>query len=173
MINIRVLSMLREVKVLVTKYYRYPYIHKLNFADKETQLFKKSYFKSYYFRYSHVHSTGLLPWKNEEGLTCYPVTLYKGIVKFLPDKLFRQTLIVKDFYLLRMSDDYCFRRAAKGQRSSHNKKKTATASPVKSHNRPKGTKVFACGCSRRNLKKKFKKHVLGSFYCKVAACNSL
>ena len=123
MINTRVLSMLREVKVLVTKYYRYPYIHKLNFADKETQLFKKSYFKNYYFRYSHVHSTGLLPWKNQKGLTCYPVTLCKGIVKFLSDKLFRKTLIVKGFYLLRMSDDYCFRRAAKGQRSSHNKKK--------------------------------------------------
>ena len=30
---------LREVKVLVVKYYRHPYIHKLNSADKETQFF--------------------------------------------------------------------------------------------------------------------------------------
>ena len=46
--------MLWAVKVLVTKYYRYPYIRKLNSTDKETQFFKKRYFKSYYFRYSHV-----------------------------------------------------------------------------------------------------------------------
>ena len=35
MVNIWVPSILREVKVLVTKYYRHPYIHKLNFTDKE------------------------------------------------------------------------------------------------------------------------------------------
>ena len=46
--------MLWAVKVLVTKYYRYPYIRKLNSTDKETQFFKKRYFKSSYFRYSHV-----------------------------------------------------------------------------------------------------------------------
>ena len=40
--------------VLVTKYYRHPYFHKLNSTDKKTQFFKKSYFKSYYFRYSHM-----------------------------------------------------------------------------------------------------------------------
>ena len=35
--------------------YGHPYIYKLNSVDKETQFFKKkSYCKSYYFRYSHV-----------------------------------------------------------------------------------------------------------------------
>ena len=63
-------------------------------------------------------------------------------------------LIVKGFYLLRMSDDYCFRRAAQGQLSQRNRRNTATVlrAVVKSHNRLKGTKVFACGCSGRNLK---------------------
>ena len=59
-------------------------------------------------------------------------------------------LIVKGFYLLSMSDDYCFRRD-----TQLNRRNTATAliALVKSHNRLKGTKVFACGCSGRNLKK--------------------
>ena len=63
-------------------------------------------------------------------------------------------LIVKGFYLLRMSDDYCFRRAAQGQLSQRNRRNTATVlrAVVKSHNGLKGTKVFACGCSGRNLK---------------------
>ena len=62
-------------------------------------------------------------------------------------------LIVKGFYLLRMSDDYCFRRAAQGQLSQCNRGNTATVlrAAVKSHNSLKETKVFASGCSRRNL----------------------
>ena len=36
MINIRVPYILREVKVLVTKYYRHPYVYKLKSIDKET-----------------------------------------------------------------------------------------------------------------------------------------
>ena len=61
---------------------------------------------------------------------------------------------VKGFYLLRMSDVYCFRRAAQAQLSQRNKRNTATVlrAVVKCHNRLKGTKVFACGCSGRNLK---------------------
>ena len=57
-------------------------------------------------------------------------------------------LIAKGFYLLRMSDDYCFRKAAQGQLSQCNRRNTATRliAVVKSHNRLKGTKVFACGC---------------------------
>ena len=53
-----------------------------------------------------------------------------------------------------MSDDYCFRRAAQGQLSQCNRRNTATVlrAVVKSHNGLKGNKVFACGCSRRNLK---------------------
>ena len=63
-------------------------------------------------------------------------------------------LIVKGFYLLRMSNDYCFRRAAQGKLPQRNKRNTATVlrAVVKSHNCLKGTKVFACGCSGRNLK---------------------
>ena len=62
--------------------------------------------------------------------------------------------IVKSFYLLRMSNDYCFRRAAQKQLSQCNRRITATVlrAVVKSHNGLKGTKVFACGCSGRNLK---------------------
>ena len=54
-----------------------------------------------------------------------------------------------------MSDDYCFRRAVQRQLSQCNRRNTATVlrAVVKSHNGLKGTKVFACGCSGRNLKK--------------------
>ena len=63
-------------------------------------------------------------------------------------------LIVKGFYLLRMSDDYCFRRVAQGQPSQRDRRNTATVlrAVIKSHNRLKGTKRIACGGSRRNLK---------------------
>ena len=48
----------------------------------------------------------------------------------------------------------CFRRAAQRQLSQCNRRNTATVlrAVVKSHNGLKGTKVFACGCSGRNLK---------------------
>ena len=64
-------------------------------------------------------------------------------------------LIVKGFYILRMSDDYCYCRAAKGKLSQRNRRNTATVlrAVVKSHNCLKETKVFACGCSGRNLKR--------------------
>ena len=63
-------------------------------------------------------------------------------------------LIVKWFYLLRMSNDYCFHRSAHGQLSQRNRRNTATVLRVvvKSHEGLKRTKVFACGCSGRNLK---------------------
>ena len=63
-------------------------------------------------------------------------------------------LIVKCFYLLRMSNDYCFCRAAQGKLSQRNTANTANVlrAVVKSHNFLKRTKVFACGCSGRNLK---------------------
>ena len=66
--------------------------------------------------------------------------------------------IVKGVYLLRMSNDYCFRRAAQGNRRNTAADPIATDTAavlravVKSHNSLKGTKVFACGCSGRNLK---------------------
>ena len=102
-------------------------------------------------------STGLLLWKNQKGSNRYPMILYKrdstadifsSIFNFFSDKLFQ------GFYLLRMSKDYCFRRSAQGKLSQQNRRNTATVlkAVVKSHNRLKGTKVFACGCSGRNLK---------------------
>ena len=53
-----------------------------------------------------------------------------------------------------MSNDYCFRRIAQGQLSQCNRRNTATVmrAVVKSHKVLNGTKVFACGCSGRNLK---------------------
>ena len=78
-----------------------------------------------------------------------------------------------------MSDDYCFRRAAQRQLSECIRRNTATVLRVvvKSHNGLKGTKVFARGCSGRNLNNlsKFagKSRCYGTFYRKVAACNSL
>ena len=63
-------------------------------------------------------------------------------------------LIIKGFYLLRMTNDYSFRRAAPGKLSQRNRRNTRAVlrAVVKSHNRLKGTKVFACGCSGKNLK---------------------
>ena len=65
-----------------------------------------------------------------------------------------QTTDCRGFYLLRMSNDYCFRRTAHGKRSQCNKRNTATIlrALVKSNKGIKGKKVFACGCSGRNLK---------------------
>ena len=52
-----------------------------------------------------------------------------------------------------MSDDYFFRRAGQRQLSQCNRRNTATIlrAVVKSHNCLEGTKIFACGCSGRNL----------------------
>ena len=78
-------------------------------------------------------------------------------------------LIVKGFYLLRMSNDYCFRRAAQGKLSQRNRRNTAAVlrAVVKSHNRLKGRKVFASGCFGRNLKICREEPVLGSFIVKL------
>ena len=117
------------------------------------------YIKSYYFRYLYILYR---IWKNQKGSTRYSMILYKWdstaeiflwIFKFFSDKLISQnsskSLIVRSFYLLRMSDDYCFRRAVQC-----NWRNTATVlrAVVKFHNGLKRTKVFSCGCSGRNLK---------------------
>ena len=122
-------------------------------------------------------STELLLSKNQKGSTRYPVILYKWdskadiflwIFNFFSDKLISQnsskTLIAKSFYLLRMSDDYCFRRAAQRQLSECIRRNTATVLRVvvKSHNGLKGAKVLACGRAR-----------VRTFYCKVTTYNSL
>ena len=53
-----------------------------------------------------------------------------------------------------MSNDYCFRRVAQGQLSQCSMRNTAIIlrAVVKSHKVLNGTKVFACGCSGKNLK---------------------
>ena len=86
-------------------------------------------------------------------------------------------LIVKGFYLLRMSNDYCFRRAAQGKLSQRNRRNTATVlrAVVKSHNCLKVTKDLPVGVLEeiskvQNLQGRAR---AGVFYFKVAACNSL
>ena len=53
-----------------------------------------------------------------------------------------------------MSNDCCFRRDAQGQLLQCNRRNTVTVlkTLVKSPKGLNGTKVFACGCFRRNLK---------------------
>ena len=136
-------------------------------------------------------STELLLWKNQKGSNRYPMILYDStadiflwIFKFFSDKLISQNsskpLIVRSFYLLRMSDDYCFRRAAQRQLSQCNRRNTAIIlrAVVKSHNGLKETKVFIFlwvfwKKSQKFIKICREEPVLGSFYRKVAACNSL
>ena len=62
---------------------------------------------------------------------------------------------MKGFCLVRMSNDYCFRKAALGQLSQCNKRNTSTvlSAVVKSHKGLKGIKAFADGYSEGNLKK--------------------
>ena len=111
-------------------------------------------------------SKELLLWKYQKGLTQYPMTLYKrestaDIFLWIFHSFFGQAislnrskpLIVKGFYLVRMSNDYCFRRAAQGQLSHCNRRNTSALLRAlgKSHEGLKRTKVFTCGCSGRNL----------------------
>ena len=80
-------------------------------------------------------STKLLLWKNRKGSTRYPMSLYKrdSTLTFSLEYsiiFFGQTisqnsskpLIVKGFYLLRLSNDYYFRRAEQGQLSQCNRR---------------------------------------------------
>ena len=67
---------------------------------------------------------------------------------------------------------YRFRRVEEGQLSQWNRRNTVLRAVVKYHKDLKGTKVFAFGCSVRNLKN-LQKPLLESFCCKVAAWNSL
>ena len=65
-------------------------------------------------------STELLLWKNQKSSTRYPITLFKQdsaadvflkIFNFFGKAISKNSskpLIVKGFYLLRMSNDYCF-----------------------------------------------------------------
>ena len=51
-------------------------------------------------------------------------------------------LIVKGFYLLKMSNYYFFRRAVQGQLYQFNKENNVLRAVVKSHKGLKGTKIF-------------------------------
>ena len=76
-----------------------------------------------------------------------------------------------------MSNYYFFCRAAQGQLSQFNKENNVLRAVVKSHKCLKGTKVFDfwvfCKKSQKFLKIYRKEPLLGSFYYKAAACNSL
>ena len=106
------------------------------------------------------------------------VDILLGIFKFFGQAILQNTFkppIVNGFYLLRMPNDYCFRRAALWQLSQCNRRNTATAlrAVVKSHKGLKRTKVFACGCSGRNLKNFSKFTGKSSCWSKAVAWNSL
>ena len=101
-------------------------------------------------------STKLLCWKNQNGSICYPMVLYKrcstadiflGIFFFFFDKLFRKTDHSKprivDIYLRRMSNYYCFRRAAQVELSQCNRRNNVLRAVVKFNKCLKGTKVLA------------------------------
>ena len=62
-----------------------------------------------------------------------------------------EPLIVKG--LLRISNDCCFRRAAPGQLPQYNRRNIAAVlrAVVKYNKDLKGAKIFASGCSGRNL----------------------
>ena len=110
-------------------------------------------------------STELQVWVNQKGFLLPLDFLYNGLhhwhfpinIQFRPKVGWGQAIsqnsskppIVKGFYLLGMSDDYCFCRAASGHLSQCNRRNIVTVSGavVKSHNGLKVTKVFACRCS--------------------------
>ena len=86
-----------------------------------------------------------------------PPLTYSGYSDFFGANYFTkqlQTTDCKGFFICLECHDYYFRRAAQRQLSQCNSRNTATVlrAVVKSHNGLKGTKVFACGCSGRNLK---------------------
>ena len=104
--------------------------------------------------------------------------IFLGIFKFFGHTLSQnrfKPLIVKGFYLIRTSNDNCFRRAAQDQLSQCNRRNTATVlrAVVKSHKGLKRTKVFACGFSSRNLKNFSKFARKSPCWSKVVAWNSL
>ena len=68
--------MLRDVKVLVTKYYRHSHFQNLNSADKKRQFSKKVTFNAIILGI-RMCSTGLLFRKNQKGSTCYLMLLDK------------------------------------------------------------------------------------------------
>ena len=109
-------------------------------------------------------STELLFLKNLRGSTRYPMNLYKQDsiadiscnMQFFFGQAISQnnskTMIVKDFSSLKISNNYCFRKAAQGQLSQCNKRNTVLRGVLKSHKNLNRTKVFAFWCCVRNIK---------------------
>ena len=122
--------------------------------------------KSHYFRYSHVlyrittleksERFDLLP--HDSFKLDSTADIFQWKIQFFFGKAISQNiskpLIVKSFYLLRISNDCCFRRAAQGQLSQCNRGNAATVlrTVIKSHKGLKITRMFPCWCSGRNLK---------------------
>ena len=112
---------------MVTKYYRHLYICKLKSADKKITL--KAIILGI-----RMCSSRLL-YDKQESIA----DIFLRVQVFFGQPISQNSskpLIEKGFYLLRMSDDYCFRRAAHRQLSQRNRRNTATVliAVVKSHN---------------------------------------
>ena len=126
-----------------------------------------------------MHSTVLLPWKNQKGLTFYPMILYKPdstayIFLWIFKKIFGQAisqnsskpLILKVFICLECQMITVFVELRKSNCRNGRNVAIVLRAMVKSHNRLKGTKVFACGFPGRNLKI-FSKICRGLFIVKL------
>ena len=87
------------------------------------------------------------------------VSVFLWIFNFFQTSYFTKQLQNTDckelFSLFRMPNGCCFRWATQGQLRQCNRRNIVTVfrTVVKSHKGVKGTKVFACGCFGRNLKK--------------------
>ena len=118
-----------------------------------------------YFRYSDVLYR-IITLENQKGLTRYSKTLCKldstaGILllTIFWTSVFQNSskpLIVKGFYLLRMSNDQMIITfvGLRRQLAQCNRRNTETVlrAVIKSHQGLKGTKVFTYGCSERHLR---------------------
>ena len=103
---------------------------------------------------------------------CSTADIFLGIFFFFFDKLFRKTDHSKsrivDIYLRRMSNYYCFRRAAQVELSQCNRRNNVFRAVVKFNKCLKGTKVFAfwvfCKKSKKFLKIYTEEPLLETFY---------
>ena len=104
---------------------------------------------------------------------CSTADIFLGIFSFFFfDKLFRKTDHSKprivDIYLRRMSNYYCFRRAAQVELSQCNRRNNVLRAVVKFNKCLKGTKVLAfwvfCKKSKKFLKIYTEEPLLETFY---------
>ena len=103
---------------------------------------------------------------------CSTADIFLGIFFFFFDKLFRKTDHSKprivDIYLRRMSNYYCFRRAAQVELSQCNRRNNVLRAVVKFNKCLKGTKVLAfwvfCKKSKKFLKIYTEEPLLETFY---------